>query len=225
MRYNHLTVNCFHCKKEFEQRKDTVKRQLGLYGHSCCKHCFGKENTFREARSRVMNENNPFKGKLHTEETKRVLSSLRIGNKAWNKGLTKETHPSVLLYTMKSKQYHLDNPKTGANNPNWKGGVHAKQVAYLKEVLGKWLAFRETILERDCHKCWRCEASKYLQVHHMASRNRYKEYEFDSDNCITLCKLCHREFHKRYGIKRFEGVDTINWLNEGRDLANKVFTC
>ena len=70
IKYYHKIVECFHCKKEFEQRKDTIKRQLDKYGYSCCKNCFGKEQSFKEARTIAMLKHNPYKGKVHSEETR-----------------------------------------------------------------------------------------------------------------------------------------------------------
>lgn len=77
------------------QRKETYVRQHGKYGHSCCKRCFGNEQSFKDARSRVMQANNPFKGKKHSEEAKRKLSEKAMGRPAWNKGMRKKKVPAI----------------------------------------------------------------------------------------------------------------------------------
>src|ERR1700749_284964 len=78
-------VKCFWCGKEMTQRQDTFKRQAANYGHSCCKRCFGKEPSFRTAqKAREDSRSHP-----HTDETKKLLSELRIGVPSWNNGLDK----------------------------------------------------------------------------------------------------------------------------------------
>ena len=75
------------------QRQDTYKRQMANYGHSCCKNCFGKEQSFKNARRLVMLTNNPFKGKKHTEQAKTLVSQSKIGRIPWNKGMKKKKPP------------------------------------------------------------------------------------------------------------------------------------
>lgn len=69
-------------------------------------------------------------GSNKSKETRERISHSRkgqpSGNKgkkqvAWNKGLTKETHPSVARYSTKISEYART--RTGERNSNWKGGV------------------------------------------------------------------------------------------------------
>lgn len=69
------------------QRMETFARQSKKYGHTCCKNCFGKEQSFKDARSRVMITNNPFKGKKHSATSKAIVSQKATGRPAWNKGI------------------------------------------------------------------------------------------------------------------------------------------
>lgn len=91
----HKEAICFWCKKEMNQRIETYNRQLSNYGHSCCKKCFGKEPTFKAARSRVMSNTNPFKGKKHTEDAKLIIAKSRFGKPPWNKGIRKKKKPII----------------------------------------------------------------------------------------------------------------------------------
>jgi 5-methylcytosine-specific restriction endonuclease McrA len=75
------------------QRVDTFKRQMLNYGHSCCKNCFGKEQSFKDARKRVMAEHNSFKGKTHSEKAKKIIAQKATGRIAWNKGTGKKKPP------------------------------------------------------------------------------------------------------------------------------------
>ena len=44
------------------------------------------EKQIESMRERMLN-NNPFKGKKHSEETKKLMSELRMGKEPWNKGI------------------------------------------------------------------------------------------------------------------------------------------
>lgn len=90
-----VETSCFWCKKEMLQRDETFNRQIAKYGHTCCKHCFGKEQSFKDARSRVMTENNPFKGKTHSAEAKAKISQKATGRPGWNKGMRKAKRPVI----------------------------------------------------------------------------------------------------------------------------------
>lgn len=68
------------------QRYDTFDRQQQKYGHTCCKRCFGNEQSFKDHRRRVMLSDNPFKGKKHTQAVKDLVAKLRTGHTPWNKG-------------------------------------------------------------------------------------------------------------------------------------------
>lgn len=224
-RYKYQDVVCFHCNIELHQRDTTYKRQQEKYGHSCCKHCFGKEQSFKDARSSVMLTNNPFKGKTHSEETKKHLSISKTGLLAWNKGLTKETNNSIALAAVKVSVLRKG-VYIGANNPNWKGGV-SKSPRYAKvpPSLKEWLAFRKTILERDVFSCWKCESDRRLEVHHLVSKTFHPELEYDELNCIVLCNPCHKQFHKKYGRKNFEPQNTFDWINSSREPHEKLVMC
>ena len=59
--------------------------------------------------------------------------------------------------------------------------------------------FRRDVLEKDHHKCMKCGKEEDLQVHHIASFKNNLEFATSVWNGATLCKDCHKEYHKRYG--------------------------
>ena len=63
---------------------------------------------------------------------------------------------------------------------------------------------RQLILERDNYTCQKCGATTetaQLHVHHEKSYTLNKIMANDPDNCITLCKKCHKEVHSQDGCR------------------------
>lgn len=61
--------------------------------------------------------------------------------------------------------------------------------------------WRKAILDRDLYACVRCHDSKggNLNAHHVLPWNSHPDDRLSVDNGITLCALCHRSYHSRYG--------------------------
>ena len=63
---------------------------------------------------------------------------------------------------------------------------------------------RQLVLKRDnytCQKCWVTTKTAQLHVHHEKSYTLNKIMANDPDNCITLCKECHKWVHSQDGCK------------------------
>jgi 5-methylcytosine-specific restriction endonuclease McrA len=63
---------------------------------------------------------------------------------------------------------------------------------------------RQLVLERDNYICQKCGATietAQLHVHHEKSYTLNKIMANDPDNCITLCKNCHKWVHSQVGCK------------------------
>ena len=63
---------------------------------------------------------------------------------------------------------------------------------------------RQLVLERDNYTCQKCGATSetaQLHVHHEKSYTLNKIMANDPDNCMTLCKECHKEIHSQKGCR------------------------
>lgn len=60
-----------------------------------------------------------------------------------------------------------------------------------KYALRGWKEIRDTVLERDGHRCAVCGGGEDLHVHHV-DRNPTND---DPANLITLCGICHARVH------------------------------
>jgi len=74
----------------------------------------------------------------------------------------------------------------------------------------KWFRKRETILDRDNHKCRNCRATNNLNVHHRQyhisklTGNFILPWNYLSRYLITLCETCHSLGHSKFRIPTFK---------------------
>jgi len=103
------------------------------------------------------------------------------------------------------KKYGVKSPlaiwdRKGKNNPNWKGGIWT--VGRTSMECRNW---KKSVYKKDNYTCQRCGARNgngkriILNAHHIFNWRDYEDLRYDIDNGITLCDVCHREFHKKYG--------------------------
>jgi len=131
-------------------------------------------------------------GKHHTQETKDKISKAKIGK-----------HQSIEWINKKRQSM------TGERNPSWKGGINNKNDSIRKSwAMTIW---KQSVSIRDNFICQKCkQRGGKLQIHHINNFADCIELRFEINNGITLCKQCHKEFHKWYGIKH----NTQEQLNE-----------
>jgi 5-methylcytosine-specific restriction protein A len=85
--------------------------------------------------------------------------------------------------------------RTGASNPNWKGGDSPeRQRVYAS---GAWKALRRKVFKRDGAKCSKCGEIRDLHLHHVQSWAEYPELRLDPDNLIVLCREHHHDAHRK----------------------------
>jgi len=165
----------------------------------------------------------------------------RKGHKPWNKGLkfgknpkhfkrgklSKETKQKI---RNKLKKYYLLHPQIisqkqrkkiskalkGDKNPNWKGGI-TKENKRIKNQI-EFRLWREAVFARDNWSCQKCGARNgngkeiYLNPHHIKNFADCIELRTSIENGITLCKNCHKLFHKIYGYKNNTREQIVEFL-------------
>jgi len=60
---------------------------------------------------------------------------------------------------------------------------------------------RKLVFERDNWSCVKCGIGENLHCHHIDPVVNNPLESADIDNCITLCKSCHKKVHKKGGCK------------------------
>lgn len=165
-----------------------------------------------------------FKGRHHTEEAKKKISESHKGKrpsdktikasiiahkgKKWSLESRKKLSESRkgMVSGMKGKVMSIETRKKlsvahkGCKSYLWKGGVSNKNSSIRNGV--EFRLWRESVFTRDDYTCKKCgQKGGKLNPHHIFNFSTYLDLRFAIDNGITLCKKCHREFHKIYGIK------------------------
>lgn len=90
---------------------------------------------------------------------------------------------------------------SGANNPNWRGGV-AKSRG---RQHGRWV---DAVIARDNAQCQHCGIKGVeMHAHHIKPYKEYPSLRYELDNGITLCYQCHWNEHS--------AASTANGVNSG----------
>lgn len=136
------------------------------------------------------------RGKLASDETKAKMSIAHKG----------KTHSEEW-------KRNAANGQRGEKNWNWKGGITPMRVLIRRGI--DYSLWRSTVFTRDRYTCQKCgQKGGILKVHHMESFADFPELRLDTNNGITFCKECHREFHHQYGTHHNRKWQTIEFLSE-----------
>ncbi|MEA1937188.1 MAG: HNH endonuclease [Patescibacteria group bacterium] len=66
----------------------------------------------------------------------------------------------------------------------------------------EYKSWRSAVFERDNFTCTECkQKGGDLEAHHIESFKKYPKRRYKIDNGITLCRLCHKELHKKQNKK------------------------
>ncbi|MBA2633462.1 MAG: HNH endonuclease [Chloroflexi bacterium] len=87
--------------------------------------------------------------------------------------------------------------RTGASNPNWKGGVSPERQRLYASA--EWREVVRAVKRRD-GGCVECGSAAELHVHHIESFAEFPSLRLHPLNLETLCRPCHYEKHRK-GVK------------------------
>ena len=159
------------------------------------------------------------KGAEHTEESKLKMSKTAkergIGKSNKGRKMTKEHKEACRRRLLKNPlKYWLGKKREGMTkekNWRWQGGITpGNQKIRDSEEYKKW---RLRIFFRDDFACKKCNVKKNsIQAHHIESFAKNEKLRFEEFNGITLCKECHKKFHKKYGLNN-NSDQLIKFLN------------
>jgi hypothetical protein len=89
--------------------------------------------------------------------------------------------------------------RTGEKSPRWK---HDKtdEERVKERKFRDYEIWRKQVFERDYYTCKSCDkVGGSLVGHHLDGWHWCKEKRLDINNGVTLCSICHDDFHEMYG--------------------------
>jgi len=109
------------------------------------------------------------------------------------------------------KCYNEDN--SGENHHNWNHNKK-KEDRLDDRKYHEYNVWRKEVFERDNYECQICGDKKggNLNAHHKDGYNWCKERRTDVSNAVTMCNICHTEFHSKYGYGDNTEQQLIEWI-------------
>lgn len=102
---------------------------------------------------------------------------------------------------------------------DWKGDKHPQWNPELtpedrERARPEQPAWRVQVFHRDKFTCQACgdDRGGNLHAHHIEAHCENKEARWHVSNGVTLCATCHREFHRRYGVRGFGRAELDTFL-------------
>lgn len=177
---NKEEVLCDYCRKPIKLKKCEIKRNNH---HFCSKKCYGEWSSKNKK-----GENHP----LYKRE-EFLCDCCKKPIKLTKRHIERSNH-----HFCSKKCYNKW--MIGENNHSWNPDLTDEEREKGRHIIGID-NFREEVYKRDKYKCKLCGNNDYLNAHHLNSYHWDKEHRTDPNNGITLCKKCHKLFHKIYGKK------------------------
>jgi len=141
--------------------------------------------------------------------TSKKKGLFKKGRTAWNKGvkgfMSEEGRESMRKfgtgrYFSKKTRRKMSKSHSREKCHFWKGGITSINAKIRNTV--EYKLWRDSVFIRDNFTCQRCgQIGGVLRAHHKNNFATYIDRRLDITNGFTLCNDCHKEFHKRYGIK------------------------
>lgn len=103
----------------------------------------------------------------------------------------------------------------GHKHPRWRHDVDDtyRESRRMYSMYYKW---RLEVFSRDKYTCQTCGDSRggNLNAHHIMSYNKFSDFRLLPINGITLCEVCHKDFHSKYGNGNNTLIQFIQWQEE-----------
>lgn len=98
------------------------------------------------------------------------------------------------------------------NHPSW-NPLLTDQERENKRKFNEYSKWRINVFERDKYRCQICgdDTGGNLNAHHLDGYNWCIEKRIDVDNGITLCDICHDDFHSFYGYGDNTKEQYLEW--------------
>ena len=210
---NIICVAKCHCGKEFEtQKRNIIKSRIKSCGCSRQKDITGQIFGLLE----VVCKN----GKVDKLEGVMYNCKCQCG-KIIELSNAKITHPSRRSCGCDKTRIILACKRRSGKNHHWYNqNLSEEDRKQKKRNSDEVYEFRQKVYQRDSYCCVICgQKGGYLVVHHLDAYHWCKEKRTNPQNGVTLCKYCHKLFHKIYTNKN---NNRFQFLEFKKDYANFI---
>jgi hypothetical protein len=76
----------------------------------------------------------------------------------------------------------------------------------------EYRSWRAAVIMRD-KRCVICNSMKNRHAHHVNHASFFKEQRFEVDNGVTLCSVCHQNYHCNFHRSYRTKCDEYNFMN------------
>lgn len=120
----------------------------------------------------------------------------------------------LIIKNKRLKCCRIADEYTGPNHPNYNKNISDDQRITDRRY-HKIKQWSKSVKERDLYVCKACNIHQNVIAHHIFSYMAYPDKRYDLDNGVTLCKKCHSNFHKLFGlINDDEQLSYFIWLHK-----------
>lgn len=108
---------------------------------------------------------------------------------------------------------------SGENHHAWNNTLTEEERIFNRRTPG-YIDFIKTVLSRDNYTCQCCgkKSTEDLEVHHLNGYNWCVNERTDPNNGITLCEVCHKNFHSKYGSGNNTKEQFEEWFGKTIEL-------
>lgn len=196
----HLDFICPVCGREFS----TTYQSVVLRKSSCCKSCrqitdltdrrFGRIKVVSFYKS--INKKAVWECKCDCGNTKYISGPALLNKSVQSCGCLNKELSSARMRGKNNPMYG----KRGEISPNWNPNLTNEERVDNRDYL-EYYRWRDKVKERDKKTCQVCgeKRRRQLTVHHLKDYSNHPKYRLSVKNGITLCKKCHKKFHKWMG--------------------------
>jgi len=180
-----VTVHCDYCYRE----KEILKSRLRNNNHFCDQSC---RNEFMKMT--LQRDNNPNFSSRKTNCSGCYVTIYVNEHRTRNH---KHYFCSYQCYKDNIGRYY-----TGKNNNFYNHDLTKEERLHTRRYKG-YYNWRDSVYKRDEYTCQCCGDDKggNLIAHHIYNYSEHKDKRTNINNGITLCNVCHKDFHCRYGYR------------------------
>ena len=183
-----------------EANKEKIAERDKSYRESNKEKIAEKKKSYSEAKALYNSYKDIFFGEFKEGDNGVLLVKCKYCNKWFS-----PTNSEAVLYIHRGNSFYCSNG-CKKSCPTFRVSKYEKGFRQntSREVQPE---LRKLVLERDNWTCQKCGANKdeditvTLHCHHIDPVKNNPIESADMDNCITLCKACHKEAHSRKGCR------------------------